>query len=167
MTLLIVFPRSNADKWHFWGGMFVKHSCTRSVERNRETGYRGNAVSSSVKNSVGERHRIERWREVKRGEGRSGSRSRVKDRSRIEWRLDGDGGDILKTDECCDVLFVTAYRLSSIEKLGCGSSGRQPQTISHALCDLWSVSDFTEYPFGDLQGYHFLELLLLCLPHHI
>lgn len=64
--------------------MFVKHSCTRSVEQNRETGYRGNAVSSSVKNSVGERHRIERWREVKRREGRSGSRSRVKDRSRIE-----------------------------------------------------------------------------------
>lgn len=28
--------------------------------RIRETGYRGNAVSSSVKNSVGERHRIER-----------------------------------------------------------------------------------------------------------
>ena len=64
--------------------MFVKHSCTRSVEQNRETGYRGNAVSSSVKNSVGERHRIERCREVKRREGRSGSRSRVKDRSRIE-----------------------------------------------------------------------------------
>lgn len=63
--------------------MFVKHLRTRSVEQNRETGYRGNAVSCSVKNSVGERHRIERWRE-ERGEGRSGSRSRVKDRSRIE-----------------------------------------------------------------------------------
>ncbi|KAM7405099.1 hypothetical protein PAMP_012384 [Pampus punctatissimus] len=57
--------------------MFIKHSCARSVEKNRETGYRGNAVSSSVKNSVGERHRIERWREVKRREGRSGSRSRT------------------------------------------------------------------------------------------
>lgn len=55
-----------------------------SAEQNRETGYRGNAVSSSVKNSVGERHRIARGREVKRREGRSGSRSRVKDRSRIE-----------------------------------------------------------------------------------
>ncbi len=64
--------------------MFVKYSRTRSVEQNRETGYRGNAVSSSVKNSVGERDRTERWREVKRGEGRSGSRSWVKDRSRIE-----------------------------------------------------------------------------------
>lgn len=68
--------------------MFVKHSCTRSVEQNRETGYRGNAVSSSVKNSVGERHRIEREREMERSEekreGRSGSRSRAKDRSRIE-----------------------------------------------------------------------------------
>lgn len=32
-----------------------------------DTGYRGNAASSSVKNSVGERHRTERQREVKRG----------------------------------------------------------------------------------------------------
>lgn len=51
--------------------MFVKHLCTCSVEQNRETGYRGNAVSSSVKNSVGERHRKERWegREERAGVG--------------------------------------------------------------------------------------------------
>lgn len=40
--------------------MFVKHSCARCAEQNRDTGYRGNAASSSVKNSVGERHGIER-----------------------------------------------------------------------------------------------------------
>lgn len=52
----------------------------RSLEQNRETGYRGNAVSSSVKNSVGERHRTERWR-VGVGAGA--------DRNPLE------------TDECC------------------------------------------------------------------
>lgn len=35
------------------------HACVLR-SRIRETGYRGNAVSSSVKNSVGERRRIER-----------------------------------------------------------------------------------------------------------
>lgn len=33
---------------------------TRSLEQNRETGYRGNAASSSVKNSVGEQREMER-----------------------------------------------------------------------------------------------------------
>lgn len=33
---------------------------TRSLEQSREPGYRGNAASSSVKNSVGERREMER-----------------------------------------------------------------------------------------------------------
>lgn len=44
--------------------MFVKHTLWSII---RETGYRGNAASSSVKNSVGERHRTERWKEEERG----------------------------------------------------------------------------------------------------
>ena len=52
-------------------------------------GYRGNTVSSSVRNSVGERQIGEREREAE--EERSGSRSRVKDRGRIERRREKMG----------------------------------------------------------------------------
>lgn len=43
--------------------MFVKHTLWNII---RETGYRGNAVSSSVKNSVGERQRTEMERREER-----------------------------------------------------------------------------------------------------
>lgn len=119
--------------------------------RIRETGYRGNAVSSSVKNSVGERHRIERDTEKWR-EGRSGSRSRAKDRSGIEWRLDGNAGDILKTDECRHTF---------------SSHGACSVSLESWDAVFLDTLDNKNIPFGDLQWYQFLELLLLRLPHHI
>lgn len=94
--------------------MFVKHSCTRSVEQKREIGYRGNAVSSSVKNSVGERHRIERFREVKRRQGRSGSGAGWKKESGIERGLAGDGGHVDEADVCYDVSLIAGHRLRSV-----------------------------------------------------
>ena len=41
----------------------------KKIKKRWETGYRGNTVSSSVKNSVGERHRIE---EMERSEEKRG-----------------------------------------------------------------------------------------------
>lgn len=57
------------------GGRFRWDVCETlgHMLRRLETGYRGNTVSSSVENSVGERHRTERRGEEKRGKERRGN----------------------------------------------------------------------------------------------
>lgn len=68
------------------GGRFRWDVCETlgHMLRRLETGYRGNTVSSSVENSVGERHRTERRGEEKRGKERRG-----KGREREERKLGG------------------------------------------------------------------------------
>lgn len=152
--------RSDADKWHFWGGMFVKHVLWSRIGRLVTVGTLWALLWRTLWARDTERSDGEKWGEERVGVGAGAG-----------WKTAAGLNDCLMGMEekywrrMSAAVFShlsAGYRSPLIEKFGRGASDQK--AISHPL---WrrSASDFTERPRGDLRGYQFPLNYSLCVSH--